>query len=77
MGREKGKESSLAVTVILQHEKDLCTHTVCLQSGKAQGTLCVRSYLSNSSAQVLLIFNVHILRGEPAGIFKDVQCMHW
>lgn len=64
----RAKASSLATSPIQQYRKIYAHNTVCLQSGRAQGILYVKSNLSNSSVQSVLIVNVHTLKKEPAEV---------
>ncbi len=76
----RAKGSSLATSPIQQCRKIYAHNTVCLQSGRAQGILYVKSNLSNSSVQYVLIVNVHTLKKKGAsrdihteGVWKSVR----
>lgn len=58
----RAKGSSLAASSIQHYRKIYAHNTVCLQSGRAQGILYVKSYLSNSSVQSVLIVSVHTFK---------------
>lgn len=64
----RAKGSSLATSPIQRYRKIYAHNTVCLQSGRARGILYVKSNLSNSSVQSVLIVNVHTLRKKPVVI---------
>lgn len=70
----RAKGSSLATSPFQQYRKIYAHNTVCLQSGRARGILYVKSNLSNSSVQSVLIVSVHTLKEESAEIFTQEEC---
>lgn len=68
--RSRGGKTNAAEslsTFPIQRRAEIYAHTpVCLQCGRAPGTLCVNGHLSYLSEQFVLIITVHSIKKEPA-----------